>query len=109
MTKIEQGIEKKNGELEEKTKEQSSDGELEEKKFVQFGPEVKCRCGAQKCQGFLALNSMLARVLKLSSDSSLIGDGMKLKVAALLSFIKSYLDGDESSDEDDVEGLSIGF
>ncbi|GAU49085.1 hypothetical protein TSUD_137700 [Trifolium subterraneum] len=46
---------------------------------------------------------MLARVLKLSSDSSLIGDGMKLKVAALLSFIKSYLDGDESSDEDDVE------
>jgi hypothetical protein len=34
---------------------------------------------------------------------------MKLKVTALLSFFKSYLDGDKSSDEDDVKGLSIGF
>jgi hypothetical protein len=46
---------------------------------------------------------MLSRVLKQSSDSSSIGDGMKLKMTVLLSFIKSYLDGDESSDEDDAK------
>ncbi|CAJ2637434.1 unnamed protein product [Trifolium pratense] len=34
-------------------------------RFVQFGPEVKCRCGAQKCQGFLGSKKKISKVVKL--------------------------------------------
>ncbi|XP_058723009.1 histone-lysine N-methyltransferase ASHR3 isoform X2 [Vicia villosa] len=31
-------------------------------RFVQFGPEVKCHCGAQKCQGFLGSKKKINKV-----------------------------------------------
>lgn len=31
-------------------------------RFVQFGPEVKCHCGASSCQGYLGNKKKIAKM-----------------------------------------------
>ncbi|KAK9042857.1 hypothetical protein V6N11_071212 [Hibiscus sabdariffa] len=39
-------------------------------RFVQFGPEVKCHCGASNCQGFCLMNHVCVhQMLFLLADS----------------------------------------